>query len=156
MIEDADLSDEAWVEFWVKRQRERLSLIDRCIAAKSLRPFATDLFERAKAVYQAVRNHRDAAVSRQEYAVTAHELGQKLGNRQLLQLAASAAKAQESQVEAAEHLLDVAIAAAGHDVARAARLLAKEPDEPVYSRSNPQPGVPAWYYPEEKGSTDVR
>jgi hypothetical protein len=154
MIDDAGLTDEQWVDYWLDRQRERMTLIDRCIAAKSLRPFANFLFHRAKRVYELAKARHEAAVATHEYALTAYQLGQQLANRQLIGLAGAAAKAQAVQVGVAEATLDTARELVERDLVRAARLLAHEPHEPVYSRTNPEPGIPSWYYPPQKGSTD--
>jgi hypothetical protein len=154
MIDDAGLTDEQWVDYWLKRQRERLSLIEQCKAAGSLRPFASFLFDRAKAVYELAKARYDAAIAKREWATTAYEYGRLVANRQVMTVAAQVAKAEAVAADAAETTLDTARELGLRDVVRAARLLAKERAEPTYSRTNPEPGIPPWYYPEE--STDDR
>jgi hypothetical protein len=159
MIEETDLSDEEWANYWVRAQQRQLTVVNECIRQGSLRPRVDDMVQRAKAVYAFVRDRWQRAVDDADFAARAVEVGRQLGNPQLVQLAAKAAAGNERVVEIEHERLeaarDVVVPALAHAVTLLGRIERDEPPEPVYSRSNPRPGVPAWYYPEE-GSTDDR
>jgi hypothetical protein len=149
MIEREDMSDREWAEYWLAAQRRTLAVVEACKAAGSMLPRARELIARAKAAYQPLREMMEAARGRRLFGQEAARTGAAIGDPRLTQLGLRTAKASADYELVLDSLMETAVRLMAPDLKKAAEILDSLPAEPVYSRRNPRPGVPAWYYPEE-------
>lgn len=139
------MTDEEWADAWMLAQQRRLDLVKACVAEGSLAPRARQLVHRAKAAHAWVKSRLDAAERGVELGVEAVRTGRAIGDSQLTELGLATAKS-SADWEAIEHdHLEAALKVILPTLEKAQRLFEHVPQ---YSRANPRPGVPPWYYKE--------